>query len=55
MQVATTRPTNARNGSAHDSHGGERSPGVPGERHQNEGHGRRLTQAFEALDGFPAL
>ena len=24
-------------------------------RHQNEGHGRRLTQAFEALEGFPAL
>ncbi len=28
--------------------------GAP-ERHQNEGHGRRLTLAFEALDGFPAL
>ena len=26
-----------------------------GDRHQNEGHGRRLTQAFEALEGFPAL
>jgi putative nucleotidyltransferase with HDIG domain len=26
-----------------------------GERHQNEGHGRRLTIAFEALEGFPAL
>jgi putative nucleotidyltransferase with HDIG domain len=26
-----------------------------GERHQNEGHGRRLTMAFEALEGFPAL
>jgi putative nucleotidyltransferase with HDIG domain len=26
-----------------------------GGRHQNEGHGRRLTQAFEALEGFPAL
>ncbi len=26
-----------------------------GSRHQNEGHGRRLTQAFEALEGFPAL
>jgi putative nucleotidyltransferase with HDIG domain len=33
------------------------SPGstVPGERHQNEGHGRRLTLAFEALEAFPAL
>jgi putative nucleotidyltransferase with HDIG domain len=30
--------------------------GAPtGERHQNEGHGRRLTLAFEALEAFPAL
>jgi putative nucleotidyltransferase with HDIG domain len=28
---------------------------VPTERHQNEGHGRRLTLAFEALEAFPAL
>jgi HD-like signal output (HDOD) protein/DNA-binding CsgD family transcriptional regulator len=28
---------------------------TPGERHQNEGHGRRLTMAFEALEAFPAL
>src|ERR1700730_8558989 len=27
----------------------------PAERHQNEGHGRRLTMAFEALEAFPAL
>src|SRR5438270_14088023 len=37
----------------------ERRPSTPapssGERHQNEGHGRRLTMAFEALEGFPAL
>ena len=26
-----------------------------GERHQNEGHGRRLTAAFEALEAYPAL
>jgi len=26
-----------------------------GPRHGNEGHGRRLTAAFEALEGFPAL
>ncbi len=36
-----------------------RRPGVAapaaGERHQNEGHGRRLTMAFEALEAFPAL
>ena len=30
-------------------------PPRPGERHQNEGHGRRLTVAFEALEVFPAL
>jgi putative nucleotidyltransferase with HDIG domain len=37
----------------------ERRPSAPGaapaERHQNEGHGRRLTMAFEALEAFPAL
>jgi putative nucleotidyltransferase with HDIG domain len=32
------------------------TPGATsGERHQNEGHGRRLTMAFEALEAFPAL
>ena len=31
------------------------SAASPGERHQNEGHGRRLTVAFEALEAFPAL
>jgi putative nucleotidyltransferase with HDIG domain len=32
------------------------APSAPtGERHQNEGHGRRLTMAFEALEAFPAL
>ena len=25
------------------------------ERHHNEGHGRRLTTAFEALEAYPAL
>ena len=25
------------------------------ERHHNEGHGRRLTAAFEALEAFPVL
>lgn len=25
------------------------------ERRHNEGHGRRLTAAFEALEGFPVL
>src|SRR5271156_2072450 len=31
----------------------ERQPS--GERHQNEGPGRRLTAAFEALEAYPAL
>jgi putative nucleotidyltransferase with HDIG domain len=33
------------------------SPGASGarERNQNEGHGRRLTLAFDALEAFPAL
>ena len=36
--------------------GGEPTPApAPAERHQNEGHGRRLTLAFEALEAFPAL
>jgi putative nucleotidyltransferase with HDIG domain len=34
--------------------GGAVAP-APGARHQNEGHGRRLTMAFEALEAFPAL
>jgi putative nucleotidyltransferase with HDIG domain len=35
----------------------QRAPGpaASAERHQNEGHGRRLTMAFEALEAFPAL
>ncbi len=32
-----------------------RSSASSAERHQNEGHGRRLTMAFEALEAFPAL
>jgi HD-like signal output (HDOD) protein/DNA-binding CsgD family transcriptional regulator len=32
-----------------------RANSASGERHQNEGHGRRLTMAFEALEAFPAL
>jgi putative nucleotidyltransferase with HDIG domain len=39
-----------------DGRGGPASrAGAGAERHQNEGHGRRLTLAFEALDAFPAL
>src|SRR5271156_499294 len=32
-----------------------RPTATPSARHQNEGHGRRLTMAFEALEAFPAL
>ena len=49
-RVATTKVRTAES---------ERRPGgpptAPGARHQNEGHGRRLTMAFEALEAFPAL
>jgi putative nucleotidyltransferase with HDIG domain len=34
---------------------GRQANSAPAERHQNEGHGRRLTMAFEALEAFPAL
>jgi putative nucleotidyltransferase with HDIG domain len=42
---------NGARGAAHAHNGSA----PPAERHQNEGHGRRLTQAFEALEAFPAL
>jgi putative nucleotidyltransferase with HDIG domain len=35
--------------------GSPASTAASAERHQNEGHGRRLTIAFEALEAFPAL
>jgi putative nucleotidyltransferase with HDIG domain len=39
-----------------DERGSSAEKNAPaGTRHQNEGHGRRLTQAFEALEAFPAL
>jgi putative nucleotidyltransferase with HDIG domain len=34
---------------------GPTDPYASRERHHNEGHGRRLTAAFEALEAFPAL
>ncbi|HEV2974750.1 MAG TPA: HDOD domain-containing protein [Solirubrobacteraceae bacterium] len=37
------------------TNGAGAAPVAAGERHQNEGHGRRLTMAFEALEAFPAL
>jgi putative nucleotidyltransferase with HDIG domain len=48
----------AANAGARVGSAGRASPGngaPAGTRHQNEGHGRRLTQAFEALEAFPAL
>src|ERR1700704_117066 len=49
------RPTAAeRRPSAPASTTPEHPPST-GERHQNQGAGRRLTMAFEALEGFPAL
>src|ERR1700739_4407916 len=52
---AKLKPKTGMGGPSED---GARRPGAaaqPGERHQNEGHGRRLTMAFEALEAFPAL
>jgi putative nucleotidyltransferase with HDIG domain len=55
---AKERPAATQNGrragaGAAQKQAGARQPA--GTRHQNEGHGRRLTQAFEALEAFPAL
>ncbi|HEX3510807.1 MAG TPA: HDOD domain-containing protein [Solirubrobacteraceae bacterium] len=48
-QGKTRRPAGARPRAA------TQAAPAPAERHQNEGHGRRLTLAFEALEAFPAL
>jgi putative nucleotidyltransferase with HDIG domain len=49
----------ARNAATNGTSQPQRRSSAPGaasgERHQNEGHGRRLTMAFEALEAFPAL
>jgi putative nucleotidyltransferase with HDIG domain len=60
MQATASKPKPKPNAKKADRRVGvERragaSGGAPGERHQNEGHGRRLTMAFEALEAFPAL
>jgi putative nucleotidyltransferase with HDIG domain len=63
MQATASKPQRkTRDRSAAAVERGSGQPGAatggaqaPGTRHQNEGHGRRLTQAFEALEGFPAL
>ena len=55
-QAAATKPTHGSDAN-HPVVADRRSgaAGGSGERHQNEGHGRRLMLAFEALDAFPAL
>jgi putative nucleotidyltransferase with HDIG domain len=55
--TASKQKPNPRSSTAKGGSGTEPAarPGAPGERHQNEGHGRRLTMAFEALEAFPAL
>jgi putative nucleotidyltransferase with HDIG domain len=58
MQATASKPkraatTKGRAAEVERRSGG--SNGTPGARHQNEGHGRRLTMAFEALEAFPAL
>ena len=54
-----TAPKKLANARVHRASELQRRPSasgaVAGERHQNEGHGRRLTMAFEALEAFPAL
>jgi putative nucleotidyltransferase with HDIG domain len=55
-QATATKPTHGSDAN-HSAVAERRSNGSSGqgERHQNEGHGRRLMLAFEALDVFPAL
>jgi putative nucleotidyltransferase with HDIG domain len=55
-QATVTKPTHGTDQTrALPAKSGPHEPGGGGERHQNEGHGRRLMLAFEALDAFPAL
>jgi putative nucleotidyltransferase with HDIG domain len=54
---SATRKPSASRPAPRSSNGASATPpqAPPAERHQNEGHGRRLTLAFEALEAFPAL
>ena len=58
-QATMTKPTHGSDPADPSAPGrrpsGSNSSNGSGERHQNEGHGRRLMRAFEALDAFPAL
>jgi putative nucleotidyltransferase with HDIG domain len=54
--TSAKKPTEARADAVAAPPARAGTPAAPtGERHQNEGHGRRLTLAFEALEAFPAL
>ncbi len=59
MQVTASKPKRAATKKGRSAEVERRAGGspaaAPGARHQNEGHGRRLTMAFEALEAFPAL
>src|SRR5579875_1173664 len=52
---SASKPSRSRGGAATAAARRASVPASSGERHQNEGHGRRLTMAFEALEAFPAL
>jgi putative nucleotidyltransferase with HDIG domain len=57
-QATVTKPTPGSDAKPTLVGAAQRRPSAAGsssERHQNEGHGRRLMLAFEALDAFPAL
>src|SRR6202034_158677 len=58
MQATASKPKRAATAKVRSTELERRAggaPAAPGARHQNEGHGRRLTMAFEALEAFPAL
>ena len=55
LQPAKKSSSAGANGPSQAQRRGSASGTASGERHQNEGHGRRLTLAFEALEAFPAL
>lgn len=54
--AATSAPQESRKHAPEETDTGERTRlRVTGECHRDEGHGRRLLRAFEALETFPAL
>jgi len=61
MQATASKPKRAATAKVRSAElerragGSPAAPAAHGARHQNEGHGRRLTMAFEALEAFPAL